>query len=84
MKIREKQSNKTFTCERKIQNDETVLRSEVYVYLRIILHRVSMTVLQFTVSRDWETINNVVLGSSISKPDQLDSEGKGAEQSSNA
>ena len=32
----------------------------------------------------WVIIKNVVLGNSSSKQDQLDSEGKGAEQSSNA
>ena len=41
-----------------MQNVETLLRtligSEVRVYLRIILHCVSMTVLLFTVSCDWE------------------------------
>ena len=43
-----------------MQNDENVLRSsEVCVYLRVILHRVSMTVLLFTASRDWETVKNV-------------------------
>ena len=68
-----------------MQNDENVLRSsEVCVYLRIILHRVSMTVLLITVSRDWETVKNVVPGNSSSKPDQLCNEGKCAEQSSNA
>ena len=75
-----------------MQNDETVLRSlskqrssSLFVYSCIILHRVSITVLQFTASRDWETVQNVVLGNSSSKPDQLGSSGKGAaEQSSNA
>ena len=50
----------------------------------ISLRHVSMKVLQFTASRNWETVKNVVLGNSSSKSDQLDSEGKGAEQSSNA
>ena len=43
-----------------------------------------MTVLQFTALHDWETVKNVVTENSLSKKDQLDSEGKGAEQSSNA
>ena len=51
------------------------------VYLRIILHSVSMTVLLFTASCDWETDKNVVPGNSSSKPDQLGSEGQGAEHS---
>ena len=71
--------NETFNCDRKMQNDENVLRSsEVRVYLRIILHRVSMTVLLFTASRDWKTVKNVVPGNSSSKPGQLCNEGKGA------
>ena len=83
--MRENIFNETFNCERKMQNDENVLRSsEVRVYLRIILHRVSMAVLLFIASRDWETVKNVVPGNSKSKPDQIGSEGKGAEQSSNA
>ena len=45
---------------------------------------VSMTVLLFTASRDWETVQNVVPGKSSSKLNQFGSEGKGAEQSSNA
>ena len=77
--------NETFNCERKMQNDENVLRSlneqhtcslHIFTYN---LHHVSMTVLQFIMSRDWETIKNVVPGNSSSKPDQLCSEGKGAE-----
>ena len=63
---------------------EAFISSEVGVYLRIILHRVFMTVLLFTASSDWETVKNVVPGNSSSKPDQLCSEEKGAEQSSNA
>ena len=43
-----------------------------------------MIVLLFIVSRDWETVKNVVPGNSTSKPNQLGSEGKGAEQSLNA
>ena len=38
----------------------------------------------FTASHAWETVKNVVTGNGSSKPDQLDNEGKGAEQSSNA
>ena len=64
-----------------MQSDKNVLRSsEVRVYLRMILHHVSMTVMLFTASRDWETIKNVFPGNCSSKPDQC-SEGKGAEQS---
>ena len=35
---------------------EAQVSSEVRVYLCIILHRVSITVLHFTASRDWETV----------------------------
>ena len=52
--------------------------------LRIIFHLVSMTVLLFTASCDWEKVKNVVTGNISSKPDQLGSEGQGAKQSSNA
>ena len=49
--------SETFNCERKVQNDENVLRSlNKRVYLRIVLHRVFMTVLLFAASRDWETV----------------------------
>ena len=83
--LRKNLFSETFNCERKVQNDENVLRSlNKRVYLRIILHRVSMTVLLFTPSCDWETVKNVVPGNSSSKPDQLGGEGQGAEQSSNA
>ena len=51
------------------------------MYLCIILHRVSMTVLLLIASRDLETVQNVDPGYSSSKPDQLGNEGKGAEQS---
>ena len=34
--------------------------------------------------RDWETVKHVVPGNSSATPDQLCSEGRGAEQSSNA
>ena len=54
------------------------------VYLCIVLHRVSMTVLLFTLLCDWETVINVVPGNSSSKPDQFGSKAQGAEQSSNA
>ena len=37
--------------------------------------------LLFIASRDWETVKNVVLGNSSSKPDQLCSEQKGDGQS---
>ena len=57
------------------------INSEVRIYLCIILHRVSMAVLLFIASRDWETVKNVVPGNSSSKPDQLGSEQKGDEQS---
>ena len=50
----------------------------------MILHHVSMTVLLFIASRDWVTVKNVVPGNSLSKPDQLGSEGKGAESLLNA
>ena len=50
----------------------------------IPLHRVSMTLLLFTASRDWETFKNDVAGNSKSKPVQIGSEEKGAEQSTNA
>ena len=43
-----------------------------------------MTVLLLITSRDWETVKNVVPGNNSSKPDQLGSEGKGAEQSLDA
>ena len=43
----------------------------------------SLTVLLFIPSRDWGTVENVVPGNSSSKPDQLDSKGKGAEISLN-
>ena len=69
--------NETFNYEQKMQNDENVLRcSEVCVYLCMSLHRVSMTVLLFTASRDWATVKNAVPGNSKSKPDQLCNEGK--------
>ena len=42
-----------------------------------------MTVMLFIASRDWDTVINVVPGNSSLKPDQLGSEGKGAEQSLN-
>ena len=35
-----------------------------------------MTVLLFTASRDWETVKNAVPRNSLSKQDQLGSEGK--------
>ena len=54
------------------------------MYLCISLHRVSMAVLLFIASRDWETVKNVVPGNSSSKPDQLGSERIGDEQSLNA
>ena len=63
---------------------QTLLNSEVRIYLCIILHRVSMAVLLlFIASRDWERVKNVVTGNSSSKPDQLGSERKGDEQSLN-
>ena len=37
-------------------NETFNLSSEVCIYLCIILHRVSMTVLLFIASRDWETV----------------------------
>ena len=71
-----------------MQNVANLLRSliiqrhsRLFVYI-IILHCVSM--LLFIASRDWETVKNVVPGNSSSKPDQLGSEGKSAEQSINA
>ena len=73
-----------------MQNDENVLRSlnkqrsshllinkynfASCIYDCAAVHRV----------RDWETVKIVVPGSSSLKPDQLCSERKGAEQSSNA
>ena len=63
---------------------EALISSEVRVYLRIILHRVSMSVLLFNASRDWETFKNVVPGNSSTKPDLLGREGKGSAQSSGA
>ena len=48
-----------------------MMKMKLGVYLRINLHGVSMTVLLFTSSRDWETVKNVVTGNSSSKPDQL-------------
>ena len=48
------------------------------------MHHVSIIVLLLIVSRDWETVKNVVPGNSSSKANQLGSEGKGAEQSLNA
>ena len=50
----------------------------------MILHRVSMAVLLYIASRDWETVSNVVPGNGSLKPDQLGSERKGNEQSLNA
>ena len=73
----------TFNYEQKVQNDENVLRSlNKRVYLCIVLHHVSMTVLLSTLLCDWETLKNVVPGNSSSKPDQFCSETQGAEQSS--
>ena len=47
---------------------QTLLNSEVRIYLCIILHRVSMALLLlFIASRDWETVKNVVPGNSSSK-----------------
>ena len=43
-----------------------------------------MAVLLFIASRDWETVKNVDLGNTSSKPDQLDSERKDDEESINA
>ena len=54
---------------------EALISSEVRVYLRTLLHLVSMTVLQSTASRDWETVEHVVPGNSSSISDQLDSKG---------
>ena len=77
--------NETFNCERKMQNVANLIKNEVRIHLCIILHRVSIAVLLlFIASRDWETVKNVVLGNSSSKPDQLGSERKGDEQSLNA
>ena len=44
--------NEIFTCDRKMQNDEIVWLRSIFAFF----HRVSMTVLQFTTSRDWETV----------------------------
>ena len=64
---------------------QTLLNSEVRIYLCTILHRVSMAVLLlFIASSDWETVKNVVPGNSSSKPDQLGSERKGDGQALNA
>ena len=71
----------------KVQNDANLMRreaklsSKVRIYLCIILHRVSMTVLLFIESHDLETVKNVVTGNSSSKPDQTGSDGKGVKQS---
>ena len=72
-----------------MQNGANLLRSLIKqrisrLFVYIILHCFSMTVLLFILSRDWETVTIVVPGNSSSKPDQLGSEGKGAEQSLNA
>ena len=68
-----------------MQNVANLLRSLIKQRSsRLFVHRVSMTVLLFIASRDWETVKNVVPGNSSSKPDQLGSEGKGDEQSLNA
>ena len=71
-----------------MQNDISVLKnlnkqrsSRFFTYN---LHRVSMTVLLFTAACDWETVSNVILANSSSKPDQLGYGRKCAEQSSNA
>ena len=66
-----------------MQNVANLLRSLIRIYLCIVLHRVSMAVLLFIASRDWETVKNVVPGNSSSKPDKLGSERKGDEQSLN-
>ena len=72
-----------------MQNGANLLRSLIEqrslpLFVYIILHCVSMIVLLFitrhVASRDWETVKTVVPGNSSSKPDQLGSEGKGAEQ----
>ena len=52
---------------------EALISSEVCVYICMILHRVSISALQFTASRDWKTVQNVGTGTSLLKPDQLDS-----------
>ena len=71
--------NETFDCKRKLQNDENVLRSlnkqrSSRLFLHIILHHISLTMLLFTTSLDWETVQNVVPGNSSLNPDQLGSE----------
>ena len=87
--MRNKLINETFDCKRKMQNDENVLRSlnkqrSSRLFLHRILHHDSLTMLLFTTSHDWETVQNVVPGNSSLNADQLGSERKGAEQSSNA
>ena len=71
-----------------MQNGANLLRSlikqrSLRLFVYIILHRVSMIVLLFIASCDWETVKTVVPGNSSLKPDQLGSEGKVAEQSLN-
>ena len=75
----------TFNCERKMQNVANLIKqqsSHLFVYnFALLLYGCAVAVHRVT---RLGTIKNVVPGNSSSKPNQLDSERKGDEQSLNA